>query len=526
MVHDKLDLLIGQLFIFGFRGLEVDETISAFYRRYPVGGLILFGRNLKNRDQVKRLTKGLEDLARSVSPNNQLLIAIDQEGGSLSPLRGLVTSLPGNMGLAASGDPSAAYYAGMITGKELAQLGFNLNFAPVLDLALEQNPVVGTRAFSDCVETVTCFGKEFALGLNVGGVLYTAKHFPGHGSCTEDSHLTLPSCREPLSILQNRDLIPFKTFIKLPGASVMMAHVKYEQMDPSCPASMSPVVIGFLRKELGFEGVIITDCLEMKAIQEFIPYPRDAVKAIEAGVDLVLISHTPEHQAASFQAVKEAVLEGKISLKRIEDSVSRINRWKSLLGQKAQLSEPVTDWTPVKLAEKAVTLVDPKQSWEFNTQPLTLITPELSQITQAENLGEINVLAEALAGSGVPCQRINCSNNPSEAEISRIIAAQNRSGNRKIAFLLSNPESSPGQVQLINLLAKTNRLILICSRNPKEVLKVGADLPVIFTYSTEASVFTALARVLAGKAVPGGRLPLAWPQFGGREGRYSCKALC
>ncbi len=524
MIHDELDRLIGQLFIFGFHGLEVDETISEFYNRYPVGGMILFGRNLKNRDQVKRLTKGLQDLAGPSSKNGQLLIAVDQEGGSLSPLRGLVTSLPGNMGLAATGDPSAAYYAGMTTGKELAELGFNLNFAPVLDLALEQNPVVGTRSFSDCVETVTTFSREYASGLIAGGVLFTAKHFPGHGSCTEDSHVTLPSCREPVVSLETRDMIPFKSIIKLSGASVMMAHVKYEHLDPSHPASLSPVVVECLRKRLGFEGVIITDCLEMKAIQKFIPYPGDAVKAIEAGVDLVLISHTPEHQAASFKAVKEAVLNGKISIKRIEDSVARIDRWKKLIAKKTLPNGPKTDWTPERLAEKAITLVDPDQSWGFNNEPLTLITPELSQVTQAENFGEINVLAEALIRSGVPCQQLNCGSNPGEAEISRIIATQNRSNNRKVVFLLSNPESSSGQVRLINFLTETNRLILVCTRNPKEVLKVGADLPVVFTYSTEASVLAALARVLAGKAAPGGKLPISWSRYAGKEGQFSWKA--
>ncbi len=521
MVHDELDWLIGQLFIFGFHGLEVDETISEFYRQYPVGGMILFGRNLKSRDQVKRLTKGLQDLAGSVYPNYRLLIAVDQEGGSLSPLRGLVTSLPGNMGLAATGYPSAAYYAGIATGKELVELGFNLNFAPVLDLALERNPVVGTRAFSDCVETVTCFGSEYALGLNAGGVLFTAKHFPGHGSCTEDSHVTLPSCRESLSLLQARDLIPFKAVTKLPGASIMMAHVKYEQLDPSYPASLSQVVTSFLRKELEFEGVVITDCLEMKAIQKFIPYPGDAVKAIEAGVDLVLISHTPEHQAASFKAVKQAVLDRKISLKQIENSIARINQWKSILDKRVPPKELEIGWTPDRLAENAVTLVNHKQSWEFNTAPLTLITPEIFQITEAENFGEINVLVENLVASGVSCRQISCSSNPNEVEISEIIAAQNQSNNGKIAFLLSNPESSPGQVRLIKLLAETNRVILICMRNPKEALKVETDLPVAFTYSTEASVLAALARVLAGKAVPGGRLPISWSQPTGREGQYS-----
>lgn len=511
MLHDELDLLIGQMFVFGFHGYRADRQLLAWYQRHPAGGVILFDRNFQNKDQIQALLGELQSLARSIRPELPLLVGVDQEGGSLSPLRGIVTSLPGNMGLAATGDPGAAYYAGYTTGRDLRELGFNLNFAPVLDLALTFNPVVGTRAFSDRPETVAGFGREFARGLGEAGVLFSAKHFPGHGCCTEDSHVELPGCRESLSVLASRDMMPFAESRNFPGAAWMMAHVKYPALDPELPASLSPRFTRYIRQELGFDGVLMTDCLEMQAIQNTIPYPADAVKAVEAGMDLVLISHTPEHQDASYQAVKEAVRAGRIPIGRIEESVRRITEWKKQIGNgKASNTTQTGLWTPDLLAEKALTLHNAAVSWQFDTLPITLIMPEMNKVTLAENLGDFQVLEAELADCSVACCRIGCSTNPGSPEMERVLAAHRKSGHRKVVFVLSNPLAAPGQVKLLQELAAIAPVLLVCTRNPGEYQQLGLDLPVLFTYSTEAAVLSALARVLAGKAAPGGGIPLSW----------------
>ena len=516
MPYDELDLLLGQMFIFGFHGLIVDRPLADWYRKRPVGGIILFERNCQNKDQIQALIAELKSLARSIQPDLPLLVGIDQEGGSLSPLRGIVTSLPGNMGLAATGDPEAAYFAGTVTGSDLTALGFNLNFAPVLDLALTFNPVVGTRAFSDQPENTAKFGREFARGLAAAGVLFSAKHFPGHGCCTADSHVELPSCPDPMAVLAARDMHPFKAVRDIPGLALMMAHVKYAALDPDRPASLSPQAARYIRQEMGFDGVLLTDCLEMKAIQQTLPYPEDAVAAISAGMDLVLISHTPEHQEASFRAVKDAVRAGRIPIARIEEAVKRIGQWKKQLDKGLPPSGKVTEAGmdargTARLAEQALTLYRATPvSWQFDARPLTLITPEMSKVTLAESLGELRDLEDELTDCSIRWERIRCRHNPDSAELERVIAAQRQSGNPRVVLIISNPLAAPGQVKLIAELAREAPLLLVCTRNPGEYQALNLDLPVVFTYSTEAAVLRALARVLAGKGVPGGKVPLTW----------------
>ncbi|MCL6589902.1 MAG: hypothetical protein K6U80_08115 [Firmicutes bacterium] len=511
---DGLDVMIGQMLFFGFSGSETGRDFSQRYQQIPSGGVILFRRNLQNPEQIKKLTENLQELAQVFDPDRPLLIAVDQENGNLSPLRGLIPSLPGNMGLAATGDPHAAYWAGYITGKELINLGINLNLAPVLDLAAQYNPAVGPRAFGDQPELVARYGVELARGLRAGGALFMGKHCPGHGNCNEDSHYLLPICRQKRAVLIARDLAPFRAVAAVNGASLMMAHVKYPDWDQANPASLSAEIIGFLRRELNFQGVIMTDCLEMDAIQQQVPLPAAAVAAVQAGNDLILISHSPQHQTAAFQAIREAVKEGRIKIRRIEESVARIRKWKDLLGKgfkksEAEIAPEIGRWSPGQLALKTITLHAPHKAWPFSRAPLSLITPELHQITPSENLEGVELFEGEIRSRGITCRRIECRQNPSDEEISRFIS-ENRCllGDDRVAFLLSNPVNSSGQIKLIQRLAKTNPVLLISIRDPREVMLLGMDLPAVFTYCAEPPVLKALAAVLAGDVVPEGKLPI------------------
>jgi beta-N-acetylhexosaminidase len=508
MNYDELDLLLGQMFIFGFHGRELKTEIIEQYQGCPVGGIILFRRNVESIPQVQRLTAELKDMGTAIRADSPLLIAVDQEGGNLSPLRGLVTSLPGNMGLAATGEPSAAYFAGLTTGNDLRSLGINLSLTPVLDLALHANPVVSTRAFSDKPKIVAAFGGEYAKGLSASGVLFTGKHFPGHGSCNEDSHIAMPVCQETTKTLMQRDLIPFLELMKLETSSLMMAHVKYPNFDPQNPASLSSRIIrDFLREQLGYKGVILTDCMEMNAIQGFAPYPGDAIKAIEAGVDIVIISHTPEHQKASYQAVRDAVKSGRIKISRIEESVARINEWKKYIGQKTGGTQNPL-WSAKLLAERVITLHDARHHWQFDNQPLILITPEMGSATFAEDFTRIDQLSAELKEISLPCTHYNCSENPSDDEIGGLIRKINSSDARKVVFVVSNVIDSPGQVKFIERLAEIKEILLISTRNPRELMNFGTEYPKIFTYSTEVSVLKALARVINGNIEVRGVMPI------------------
>lgn len=507
MKPDDLDLLVGRMFVFGLQGYRVTAEFANWYRRHPAGGIVLFRRNIHDAKQVAALTRDLHELGEEVRPGLRILVAVDQEGGSLSPLRGIVSSLPGNMGLAATGDPSASHSAGYMTGRELAGLGIDLNFAPVLDLASQVNPVVGTRAFSDDPAVAAEFGSALARGLHDAGVLFAAKHFPGHGSCREDSHLELPICAESLETLWSKDLLPFRAVAGIEGAALMFSHVRYDSIDPERPASLSPAVHDFARHELGFEGVMITDCLEMGAVQRFAPYPDDAVRAVEAGNDLILISHTPGHQEAAFRAVKEAFSSGNIPLSHVEESAARIARWKESAGGGLP---PMAGELPSgeALAARVVTLRDGRHSWPLDRSAMALITPEIGPLTPAEDSEDIGGLVTGLAACGVNCSRIRIAANPGEGEI---LAALAEVRDRRVAFVLSNTARCPGQVELIRRLAPGHRVLLVSTRDPREARAVGLDLPAAFTYSTEAAVLRALARVLSGAAPPVGRLPVTDP---------------
>lgn len=428
----ELDFLIGQVLIAGFEGLELDSGFEDHYVRCPSSGFILFGRNAGHAGQVRALTDSLCGVVAACNPAcGTPIIGVDQEGGSLSPLKGIVTSLPGNMGIAATGDPEAARYAGHVTGCDLRALGINANFAPVLDLAREpSNPAVSTRSFGDDPGRVGQFGREYARGLTEAGILFAVKHFPGHGSSPEDSHVSLPECRMSISDLMEQDLAPFAQAVRWPGSAVMATHVRFSEIDPARPATLSRAVItGLLRGEMGFDGVVLTDCLEMNGIRSIGSVPETAVMAIEAGCDIVLVSHTRVLQEAAFAAVRGAVRSGRLSLPRLEQSVERIRRWKRGIGAPAPRgpsSEFSTLWTPELLGERVVTYVPGDAASEsasvFGRGPIILVTPEMGQMTLAEDTTDISPLQDELERQGIRCARVRCSVNPDVVEIERVVS--------------------------------------------------------------------------------------------------------
>lgn len=521
------DSLIGQLFLIGVPGYEVNDDFRAHFKRCPSGGFILFGRNIRDQAQVAGLTAALSALAAEAADGNPPIIAVDQEGGSLSPLRGLVTSLPGNMGLAAAGDPRIAGQAGYLTGRELRALGINTNLAPVLDLAGEPlNPAIGTRSFGQDPQRVAAYGTAYAEGLLKAGALFAAKHFPGHGCVVEDSHLALPVCRASRQELLAVQAAPFRAVAGLPRAAIMAAHVRYDAVDPERPASLSrPVVTGVLREEFGFDGVVLTDCLEMGGLRQVAAVPEAAVMAIVAGCDLVLISHTPALQEAAFAAVREAVRAGRISLDRLEQSAERIRGWKEKLAERPARA-PSRDGIPPDLGVRVLTFVpgDAGCAWRFCREPLILVTPAMDRLTPAEDALDLAPVHEELAKHGLQCARVTCAMEPDRHETAEVLAQieeawhalARHGGDRRprVALVIRNSGNSPGQAALGAALADRAELLLIGIRDPREARPIQAALarraPALFTFSTETVVLSALAKVLAGEETPKGVMPVAF----------------
>jgi beta-N-acetylhexosaminidase len=311
---------IGQLFVFGFDGTSPSKGIADLIRNAGVGGVVLFKRNLKSPLQISRLTNALQ----SFSPKIPLLISIDEEWGRISRLPKGFTFFPSAAAFGVINKSELTYRAAEITAREFRAVGINMDFAPVLDvLTRPENPVIGDRAFGSSPIVVSAMGLAVMAGLQDNGVIACGKHFPGHGDTREDSHLTLPRVTRSLSHLETVELRPFHHLIENGLASIMTAHVLYPALDSKHPATLSARIIGkLLRRALGFQGVVITDDLEMKAIH---PDPGEAsVLALLAGADLLLICHTEEPQRLALDAVSRAVRSKRISEARIDESVARI----------------------------------------------------------------------------------------------------------------------------------------------------------------------------------------------------------
>ncbi|RTQ94620.1 beta-N-acetylhexosaminidase [Lysinibacillus telephonicus] len=319
-----LEEKIGQMIFTGISGKTLNENDLSLINEYKVGGIIFFKGNLVSTNQTLNLLNEI----KSVNEKNDfpLFLGIDEEGGRISRLPKELIGIPSSKKISESNDVFFAHDIGKILGKELSAFGFNLNFAPVLDVnSNPKNPVIGDRSFGDNPDIVSSFGIEVMKGLQSQNIISVVKHFPGHGDTAVDSHLDLPVVNKSLDQLKKLELIPFKKAFAEGTDVVMVAHILLPKIDSTFPSSMSKEIItGILREQLNFDGVVITDDLTMKAITNNYDITAAAVNSVKAGSDIILIAHDYHNVISSFQALKKAVESGEISEERIDESVTRI----------------------------------------------------------------------------------------------------------------------------------------------------------------------------------------------------------
>lgn len=317
---------IGQLFMVGFTGTSVSHELAAFLKEYKPGGVILFSRNLESTEQIVTLTNDLQRL----SPQSPLLISIDQEGGRVSRLPKGFTIFPPCEVLGQVRSCELAYAAAATIAAELRSVGINMNMAPVLDVNSNPgNPVIGDRAFSSTPAIVCEMGLATLAGLQDNKVVACGKHFPGHGDTIADSHKVLPVVTAPLDRLREVELRPFLHAIENGVATLMTAHVLYHALDAQAPATLSPMIINtMLRGEYRFDGVVLTDDLEMHAIIDHYGIDDAAVRAFLAGCDILLICKDMDREIAAIRAMEAAIKDGTITEARLEASLARIARLK------------------------------------------------------------------------------------------------------------------------------------------------------------------------------------------------------
>jgi len=320
---------IGQLFLVGFEGRNINPWLKQLLHDYHVGGVVLFARNVSEPGQAFEMLRSFKSAG--------LLTAIDHEGGRVVRLPPPVTRFPPAAQIGLLNSPDMARRAAVFQARELAAIGFNFNFAPVLDVRSNPaNRVIADRSFSSDAQAVGRLAQEYIRGSLEVGIAPCGKHFPGHGDTREDSHELLPHVDTPAATLDQRELVPYRMAMTAGLPAIMTAHVVHEGLDASLPATLSPAVVGnLLRKKLGFSGVVVTDDLEMKAITDNWDVEDRTLLALKAGADLLMFCHTPEVQVRAIETVYRAVDGRIIKPEQIEESFARVQALRTAC-QKAQ----------------------------------------------------------------------------------------------------------------------------------------------------------------------------------------------
>lgn len=320
----SLDEKIGQLVISGFYGTTLDENILKLIKENKISGVILFNRNVKDSNTLLSLNNSLKESNK----NNKLplFISVDEEGGSVTRMPKDIKRLPTNKYIGSLNNKDLSYKVGEILGEQLSYFGFNMNFAPVLDInSNPNNPVIGDRSFGNNKDIVASLGTSTMKGIQSKNIISVVKHFPGHGDTSVDSHVNLPVVNYDINRLNSFEFVPFKTAIQNGAYAVMVGHILLPKIDNKYPSSMSyEIVTNILRKDLGFNGLIVSDDMTMGAITENYSIEEAAVKSINAGVDLLLVCQKYENTENVLKALKEAVLNGTISKERLDNALYNI----------------------------------------------------------------------------------------------------------------------------------------------------------------------------------------------------------
>ena len=331
---------LGQLVLYSLDGNEITPETEAFMREYCIGNVIHFGNNVTDFAGSKKLNAQLRELMLETCAGVEPFISIDHEGGRVFRFSQDFTWFPSHLTLSAADDEALSEAVGRAMGEELRAAGFNLNFAPVVDVNSNiGNVVIGVRSFGDDPETVARHGAAMARGMESAGVMACLKHFPGHGDTTQDSHYFLPTVNKTMEELRDTELKPYADiFPQGVVDSIMTTHILFPQIEKEkVPATMSPTILqGVLRDELKFDGVVVTDGMHMLAIKDHYGVANGCVMAINAGADLLCIgtggSGVQESQKECLDTLYEAALSGKLSMERVDAAVERILRAKAKFG--------------------------------------------------------------------------------------------------------------------------------------------------------------------------------------------------
>jgi beta-N-acetylhexosaminidase len=524
-----LEEQIGQLLMVGFWGTTPSPEIIELIQHYHVGNVILFSRNIHDTPQVLELTQQLQEIAKEAGQRYPLLIAIDQENGIVQRLGDTATILPGNMALGATGSEEIAYEVAMATGNELNALGINMNLAPVVDVNNNAaNPVIGVRSFGEDPSLVAQLGAAMVKGYRAAGIFSCLKHFPGHGDTTTDSHLSLPVIPYTLQRLEALELVPFRSGIEAGADSVMIAHIAFPALteQTTLPATLSSSIVqGLLRKRLDFKGVILSDCMEMKAISDTFGTERAAVMALKAGIDLVLVSHEFKRQRASIEAIQAAIQSHELTTQVVQQAAERVLNLKARYLSWSDV--PGTTTPPSSIGsqkhkqlqslafELSTTLVRNREDLlplKLNQDKrIVVLSPQRSTRTSAEDRDySDNLMVETLQQYHSHVELVPISPGMLEDDCAMLLQATSESDIFVLATLNAHPNTQ--QANLVRCLISSRRhIIVIAIHNPYDLQAFPQLNTYLCTYEYSRPAIEALVRVLFGEEEAKGHLPVSIP---------------
>ncbi|MGO8948147.1 MAG: beta-N-acetylhexosaminidase [Ktedonobacterales bacterium] len=521
----SLERRIGQLFMVGFPGTVASGEIIELIQHRHVGGIILFSRNIGDAPQVFELTSQLQALAKETGHAYPLLIATDQENGMVQRLGSAVTPLPGNMALGAIGDAQVVAEVSELTGRELKQLGINMNLAPVVDVNNNAaNPVIGVRSFGEDASTVAHLSAAAVRGYHAAGTIPSLKHFPGHGDTATDSHLGLPVLPATLEQLRALEFLPFKSGIREGADTVMVAHVALPRATgTSLPATLSPAIVrGLLRQELGYDGVVVSDCLEMDAVAKTVGTARGAVMALQAGIDLVLVSHSYARQQESIQAVHEALAHGELdpatitlAAQQVLDLKARYLSWATLLTALGDTNHIRHQQLTKELYARSTTLVRDEVGLlpidcDDSRRILVVASPPESVSNAADLVYPHQFLVECIRQQHPNTQDICLESERAESFeplLRNLLATADL-----VIVATINAHLDRRQAALMKYILQSGKpTIGLAIANPYDLSVFPRLGTYLATYEYTMPALAAAVEVLFGKAEAGGRLPVTIP---------------
>lgn len=565
---------VGQVVMVGMEETLLSPALAERLERLSIGNVIFMGRNYVDPSQMRGFTDALQRLAAARRVPMGFLTAIDQEGGIVARLLAGATVFPGNMALGATRSAQLSMLCSRVMAQEMLQMGLNMNLAPVLDVNNNPaNPGIGVRSYGESPELVAELGVAAIEGSQRAGVMATAKHFPGKGDVTIDSHLDLPTVAHDMERLERVELVPFRAAIEAGVGAIMTSHVFFPAMEPEplLPATLSKnVLTGLLRERLGFEGIIITDDLYMGAISKAFGLGEAAIRAIVAGADIALMCHHPEQQAQAIEAILAAVRSGRISEARLNSAVRRVLTAKVRFG----LLEPGAgrDGSPAEccgsaagrelaldIARRAVTLVrnvDGLVPFEADSgdgsagaasdaagdgtgdsasdaatdatgdaagdavgdyasesvKPNVLVvSPDLASLTMVEDAqSRGSALAKAVRRIVPGAESVVVAQSPDEKQIEAV--AESARGRDLVIVGTNNGHLYPAQAALVRRVAATGSpLAVIAMRNPYDITTFPEVGTYIAAYGYRDCNLQAAAELVFGKIAPVGALPVTIP---------------